>query len=587
MKKQAAVWHKFIYKCNRKGRAGTMDRKTKLPIGIENFKEIRTQGFYYVDKTGLITELLYNWGKVNLFTRPRRFGKTLNMSMLKYFFEIGCDRTLFDGLAIAKESALCEEYMGKFPVISISLKEISSENFETARAMLCEVVAKEALRFQFLLESDRLSETEKQQYMRLIANNQEEFSMTDATLRGSLHTLSSLLEKHYESKVIILIDEYDVPLDKAMQAGYYEEMIHLIRSFLGFALKTNDSLYFAVLTGCLRVSKESIFTGLNNPKVLSIMDVEFDEQFGFMDSEVTEMLKYYQCPKAYEAVKAWYDGYRFGNVDVYCPWDVICYCHKLRTDPEAVPEAYWSNTSGNDIIRRFIDMADATTKMEIEKLMAGEAIEKEIHKELTYKELYDSLDNLWSVLYLTGYLTKRGKGTGDNLMLAIPNQEIRKIFESQILKWFHETVRKDGATLNTFCETFQRGDAAGIEEQFNDYLWNTISIRDTAVKGKKENFYHGILLGLLRYKENWELSSNQESGDGYSDIIIKTGKERIGIIIEVKYAKNGNLEKECADALEQIETNNYQEELKNSGMQTILKYGIACYKKRCMVMLAE
>ncbi|MBO5070456.1 MAG: AAA family ATPase [Roseburia sp.] len=564
-----------------------VNRKAKLPIGIENFKEIRTQEFYYVDKTGLIADLLYNWGKVNLFTRPRRFGKTLNMSMLKCFFEIGCDQTLFDGLTIAKETELCDTYMGKFPVISISLKGVSGKEFAAARAMLCNVIAREALRFQFLLESDRLSQVEKQQYMSLTARGEKEFSMTDAELMNSLRTLSALLEKHYDHKVIILVDEYDVPLDKAMHAGYYEDMIDLIRNFLSEALKTNDSLYFAVLTGCLRVSKESIFTGLNNLNVLSIMDVEFDEHFGFMDSEVKEMLEYYQFSEAYDAVKEWYDGYRFGNVDVYCPWDVICYCNKLRADREAVPEAYWSNTSGNDIIRRFIDMADATTKMEIEKLMAGEAIEKEIHKELTYKDLYDSIDNLWSVLFLTGYLTKRGRSAGDKLMLAIPNQEIRKIFESQILKWFHDTVRKDGATLNQFCETFQRGDAAGIEEQFNDYLWNTISIRDIAVKGKKENFYHGILLGLLRYKENWELSSNQESGDGYSDIIIRTGKERIGIIIEVKYAKNGDLEKGCVEALEQIETNNYEEELRKNGMRIILKYGIACYKKRCMVVLAE
>ena len=540
-----------------------------------------------MDKTDFITELLHNWGKVNLFTRPRRFGKTLNMSMLKYFFEIGCDRTLFDGLAIAKETELCEEYMGKFPVISISLKEISGDTFETARAKMCDVIAREALRFQFLLESERLTEVEKQQYMSLIKRGEEGFSMTDATISGSLYTLSGLLAKHYESKVVILIDEYDVPLDKAMHAGYYEKMIYLIRGLLGFALKTNDSLYFAVLTGCLRVSKESIFTGLNNLNVLSIMDVEFDEHFGFVDDEVQELLEYYQFSKCYESVKEWYDGYRFGNVEVYCPWDVICYCKKLRSDPEALPEAYWSNTSGNDIIRRFIDKADATTKMEIEKLMAGETIEKEIHKELTYKELYDSTDNLWSILFLTGYLTKRERGTGDKLKLAIPNYEIWKIFESQILKWFHDTVRKDGATLNTFCETFQNGDAAGVEEQFNDYLWETISLRDTAVKGKKENFYHGILLGLLRYKENWEISSNQESGDGYSDIIIKTGKERLGIVIEVKYAKNGDLEKGCKEALAQIETNHYEEELKKCGMRTILKYGIACYKKQCMVLLAE
>lgn len=563
-----------------------MDRKIKLPIGIENFKEIRTEGFYYVDKTGLIRELLHNWGKVNLFTRPRRFGKSLNMSMLKHFFEIDCDRSLFDGLEISEETELCDAYMGKFPVISISLKGVSGSQFEAARAMMCSVIAREALRFQFLLESDKLSEFEKQQYVSLVQRDENGFSMTDADLMNSLLTLSVLLEKHFAHKVIVLIDEYDVPLDKAMQADYYEDMVNLLRNFLGEALKSNDSIYFAVLTGCLRVAKESIFTGLNNFNVLSITTAQFDEYFGFTDSEVRELLEYYDLYGTYDTVKKWYDGYRFGNVDVYCPWDVICYCNQLRTDPEAQPEAFWSNTSGNDIIRRFIGMADGVTKREIEQLMAGEAITKVVRKELTYKEMYDSINNLWSVLFLTGYLTQRGKADGEKIKLVIPNEEIRLIYKKQILDWFQSTIRKDGVTLNAFCEAFKDGNAAGVEAQFRSYLKKTISIRDTFVrKEKKENFYHGILVGLLGYKDSWGVSSNKESGEGYSDILVEIEDEDIGIVIELKYADDGDLEAGCRKALAQIEANNYEERLHDLGMDNILKYGIACYKKRCKVML--
>ena len=563
-----------------------MDRKIKLPIGIENFKEIRTEGFYYVDKTGLIRELLHNWGKVNLFTRPRRFGKSLNMSMLKHFFEIDCDRSLFDGLEISEETELCDAYMGKFPVISISLKGVSGSQFEAARAMMCSVIAREALRFQFLLESDKLSEFEKQQYVSLVQRDENGFSMTDADLMNSLLTLSVLLEKHFAHKVIVLIDEYDVPLDKAMQADYYEDMVNLLRNFLGEALKSNDSIYFAVLTGCLRVAKESIFTGLNNFNVLSITTAQFDEYFGFTDSEVRELLEYYDLYGTYDTVKKWYDGYRFGNVDVYCPWDVICYCNQLRTDPEAQPEAFWSNTSGNDIIRRFIGMADGVTKREIEQLMAGEAITKVVRKELTYKEMYDSINNLWSVLFLTGYLTQRGKADGEKIKLVIPNEEIRMIYKKQILDWFQSTIRKDGVTLNAFCEAFKDGNAAGVEAQFRSYLKKTISIRDTFVrKEKKENFYHGILVGLLGYKDSWGVSSNKESGEGYSDILVEIEDEDIGIVIELKYADDGDLEAGCRKALAQIEANNYEERLHDLGMDNILKYGLACYKKRCKVML--
>lgn len=565
-----------------------MGRVRKLPIGIESFEKIRTEGFYYVDKTGLIKELLNNWGEVNLFTRPRRFGKSLNMSMLKCFFEIGCNPALFEGLEIERETALCNAYMGRFPVVSVSLKGVSGNSFATARAMMCMVIAQEALRFQFLLESDRLSDFEKQQYLRLVKSDDKGFTMSDADLMSSLLVLSSLLHKHYGRKAMILIDEYDVPLDKAMHAGYYEEMVGLLRNLFGQALKSNDSLQFAVMTGCLRVSKESIFTGLNNPKVLSIADVEFDEYFGFTDEEVRLLLEAYQLSVHYDTVKEWYDGYRFGDREVYCPWDVICYCDKLRSNPKAQPESYWSNTSGNDVVRHFIEMAGGTTKRELEQLMEGKAVDKTIRQELTYKELYDSIDNLWSVLFTTGYLTLRGEPEEGRYKLAIPNVEIRNIFKTQILEWFQDTARQDGVTLNAFCEAFKNGDAAGVEAQFRAYLKKTISIRDTFVrKDKKENFYHGILLGLLGYKDTWSVSSNKESGDGYSDIMIEIDDDETGIVIEVKYSEQADLETGCREALEQIEKRNYEEQLREAGMKTILKYGIACNRKQCRVMVAE
>lgn len=562
-----------------------MDRKCKLPIGIENFEEIRSEGFYYVDKTGLIRELLNGWGKVNLFTRPRRFGKSLNMSMLKCFLEVGCKKGLFDGLEIARETALCEEYMGKFPVISISLKEVSGGSLETARTMLCGVVESEASRFYELMASDVFTENDREKYRQILAlGRMENRAMEDAVLMGSLKTLSGLLKKYYGQKAVILIDEYDVPLAKAFEGGYYDQMTDLFRNLLGAALKTNDSLQFAVLTGCLRISKESIFTGLNNLRVLTVGDVQFDEYFGFTDADVTNLLEYYQLGEYYGTVKEWYDGYHFGNVDVYCPWDVICYCSKLRAEPGAEPEEYWSNTSSSDIIRRFIRMGDGMTRRELEQLMAGRAVEKKVRQELTYKELYDSIDNLWSVLYTTGYLTQEGKPEGGRRKLVIPNKEIRNIFESQILEWFQEDARRDGAALEAFCEAFARGDAVKAQEQFARYLRRTISIRDTAVrKDLKEGFYHGILLGLLSYKTTWGVSSNRESGDGYSDILVEAEAEDLGIVIEVKYAEDGNLEAGCRAALEQIEKNSYTELFWDWGIDRVLKYGIACYKKRCRV----
>lgn len=561
--------------------------RTKLPIGIEKFEEIRTEGFYYVDKTGLIRELLDNWGKVNLFTRPRRFGKSLNMSMLRCFFEYGCDSTLFDGLEIAGQREYCQKYMGKFPVILITLKGVDARNYEEAAGMLRSIIGTAALRFQFLADSPRLSNEDKSLYRQLIKiddSGKQGFSMPPEVLADSLRMLSELLRKHYGQNVILLIDEYDVPLDKAQQAGYYDEMVTLIRSLFGQALKTNDSLYFAVLTGCLRIAKESIFTGLNNMNVFSTTSTQMGEYFGFTDDEVTEMLRYYGLEDNFETVKKWYDGYRFGTAQVYCPWDVINYCRDARFQPEAFPRAYWINTSGNDIIREFIRMATPGTRREIEALVAGETVTHRIRQELTYRELYDNIDNLWSVLFTTGYLAQRGAEDADVYRLAIPNLEIRQIFVEQIQEWFREESRKDTPRLDALCSAFLRGDADAVETQLNTYLRKTISIRDTAArKTKKENFYHGMLLGLLSHREDWIVISNTESGDGYSDILVEAEDQGIGIVIEVKYAEEGKLDAACTEALEQISRLDYEDRLRQDGMDTVVQFGIACYKKRCIV----
>ena len=567
-----------------------MAYRKKLPIGVDNFEKLIQEDFYYVDKTGMIAELLENWSEVNLFTRPRRFGKSLNMSMLKTFFEIGCDKNLFQELKISEEKELCKEYMGQFPVISISLKGVEGLDFESAKEGLAYIIGKEAMRFYFLKDSPHLTEEEKGIYQGYIATEKGGFTIgSDAEkLVTAVNGLSSMLEKHYGKKVILLIDEYDVPLDKAFQYGYYEEMVSFIRNFLGNALKTNPSLYFAVLTGCLRISKESIFTGLNNLKVMSITNVQFEEYFGFTDSEVKEMLNYYGLMDHFDSMKAWYDGYRFGNQDVYCPWDVLSHCDNLRADSNARPEDYWSNTSGNAIVRRFIDLANGKTKDEIERLIAGETILKEINQELTYGELDNSIENLWSVLFTTGYLTQRGMADGDKYYLVIPNYEIRKLFIRQIRERFRYQAGSDRKTLDKFCNAFPDGDGSLIEELFNDYLWNIISIRDTTARNeKKENFYHGILLGILGFQDDWIVKSNAESGIGYSDILIETRRNRIGIVVEMKYAENGNLEAACQKALQQIEDKKYESKLKEDGMRSIIKYGIACYKKECKVKMGD
>ncbi len=556
-----------------------MDNKLKLPVGIENFEEIRKSGFYYIDKTRLIEQLLQNWGKVNLFTRPRRFGKTLNMSMLKSFFEIGTDSSLFEGLYISNNTELCNEYMGKYPVIFLSLKGVDGLTFSKSKEMLSEIIKEEADRHYYLKNSEKLTQEDRISFQSILTG-------TDENIENSLKTLSRFLYKHYDRKTIIIIDEYDVPLDKAFQNGYYKEMVALIKGIFGQALKTNDFLQFAILTGCLRISKESIFTGLNNFEVLSILNVQYDECFGFTDEEVRKILKDYGLSAHYADMKEWYDGYRFGNTDIYCPWDVIRYSKSLCMYEEAKPEDFWSNSSGNAIVRRFIDKADASTKNEIERLIAGEYIEKEISQELTYEELDDRIENLWSVLFTTGYLTQQGRTDDDRYRLAIPNKEIRNLFIKKVREWFRDASKNDGKALEEFCNAFIQKNSQKIEQLFGDYLWNTISIRDTAVaKEKKENFYHGILLGLLGYKSNWIIKSNAESGTGYSDILIEAPDNRTGIVIELKYAENGNMDKACLDAIKQIEEKDYVGRLKQDGMRNFISYGIACYKKDCKVML--
>lgn len=570
--------------CFINGRGYKMAGLKKLPIGIENFEEMRREDFYYVDKSHVIEQLLTQWGKVNLFTRPRRFGKSLNMSMLQSFFEIGKDKTLFDGLRISDNQELCEKYQGKFPVVSVSLKGINGATYEEARRFLIKTINEEARRLSVLSDSTELDETDHELLTQL-----KKKEMTNDSLVYSIRELTELLEKHYGSKVIVLIDEYDVPLAKANENGYYDEMVLLIRNLFENALKTNSSLKFAVLTGCLRIAKESIFTGLNNFKVYSITDKSFDETFGFTDAEVRELLRYYGQEKYYETVKEWYDGYRFGNVDVYCPWDVINFCSDHLADPGLEPKNYWANTSGNSVISHFIDSVgkpQKLTRMELEQLVNGGIVQKEINSELTYKELYSSIDNLWSTLFMTGYLTQRGEFSGNRYNLVIPNREIRNIITNHILKMFKENVKDDGKTVSDLCDALLNQNPEKVELIFTEYMKKTISIRDTfAQKPTKENFYHGLLLGILGFKENWSVISNRESGDGFGDILIRIEDEDVGIVIEVKYADDGNLQGECEKALQQIIDIRYTESLEQEGIHTIIKYGIACYRKKCKVLM--
>lgn len=557
----------------------------RLPVGIENFAEIRRHGYYYVDKTQLIEQVLNRRNKVSLFTRPRRFGKTLNMSMLQHFFEIGTDPKFFQGLSISKNNELCEKHMGKYPVVSISLKSIHADSYAKAKAQLIKLVNREARRVQFLLDSDRLTAVDKALFSELLDREMEE-----DTLVSSLQELTELLEIHFGQQVIVLIDEYDVSLAKANQNGYYDEMALLLRNFFENVLKTNDSLEFAVLTGCLRIAKESIFTGLNNFKVYSITDTDYDETFGFVDDEVKKMLKSLNQQDHYEEVKEWYDGYRFGNTDVYCPWDVVNYCADHLTTPNATPKNYWLNTSGNEVINYFIDSVGEPQKLaktELERLVSGNVVRKRINETITYKELYSTIDNLWSTLFMTGYLTQRGSEDDGRYRLVIPNREIRNIVTDHILSLFQDEVKKDGQMANAFCQALMEGKEKEVERLLTAYMGKTISIRDTFVrKSIKENFYHGILLGILSFKTGWEVSSNRESGTGFSDILIEIDDSDIGIVIEVKYSDDEDqLEKDCKEALKQIKDRDYSQKLRDAGFHRILKYGIACQIKTCKVLV--
>lgn len=563
-----------------------MDEFLKLPVGIDNFEKIRRNGFYYVDKTSLIEQLFSNWGEVNLFTRPRRFGKTLNMSMLKYFFEIGTDRSLFDGLHISSNEKICSEHMGKYPVIFLSLKNAEGLNFDTAKYQMVELIAREAERFPFLAKDTNLSDRDREKYRVLTAFADGHYQMSDEVLYGSLQTLSELLYKHFNQKTVILIDEYDVPLDKAFQHGYYREMVALIRAMFGRALKTNEALAFAVLTGCLRVSKESIFTGLNNFKILSITDSRFDEQFGFTDKEVQKLLADYHLEARFSETKEWYDGYRFGNVDVYCPWDVINHIDRIKDDPNARPEAYWINTSGNDLVKRFVDKANRTTRNEIEQLIVGNAIEKTLRLDLTYDEIDNSIENLWSVLFTTGYLTQTGMTEDGAYRLVIPNREICEVFKLQIQEWFKKSIFSNTEQLTAFWKAFEEGNTDGVEMYLNRIMSNSISVFDIKTgEGKKEISYHNLLVGILTGNADWLVKSNVEAGEGFADIIVETEDPNAGIIVELKYTKNyDEMEQACKAALDQINDRRYQEYLLNDGRKDITLYGIAFCKKRCKAM---
>ena len=568
-----------------------MANSLKLPVGIDDFRKLRESHFYYVDKTRLIEQLLLNWSEVTFFTRPRRFGKTLNMSMLKSFFDIGTDEALFDGLYISGNKELCDEYMGKYPVIFLSLKGVEGLTYEEAFEAFVRIMGKEVNRVSFLADSDKLTQIEREQYKGLTIMKNGRLAFDKEKLISSLQLLSQLLYKHYGKKTIILIDEYDVPLDKAFQNGYYNEMVSLIRGLFGQALKTNEFLQFAVLTGCLRISKESIFTGLNNFKVMSITDSRFDEQFGFTDEEVRKLLSDYGMDSHFDEVKEWYDGYHFGRADVYCPWDVINHADHLRDDSDAKPQTYWINSSGNSLVRRLINRADSSTKDEIERLIAGEAIEKVIRQDLTYDEIENSIDNIWSVLFTTGYLTKIGEAKLPDsesyaYMLVIPNKEVREVFVLQIQEWFKAVVANDNDTMKLLSKAILDKDEAILARQLNIVMGRMISILDTkAPDDMKENFYHGLLLGLLRGSNpDWLIKSNRESGDGFSDILIKPENPDLGIVIEVKYAKEfKGLDAACDAAMAQIKQKRYDETLRDEGRCDILAYGIAFCRKRCKV----
>ena len=564
-----------------------MENELLLPTGVEDFEEIRTEGYYYVDKTALIEQILDKRSKVTLFTRPRRFGKTLNMSMVQHFFEIGTDPALFDGLHISENAELCEKYMGKYPVISISLKGVDANSYGEAKLELAKVINREARRYRFLLNDSRMDFIDKELFTQLINPQMEEYTLTN-----SLQDFTELLEKYFSQKVVVLIDEYDVPLAKAYENGFYDQMVLLIRKLFGNVLKTNNSLAFAVLTGCLRIAKESIFTGLNNFKVYSIANTEFDETFGFTDAEVMEMLNYYGLGNHFEEVKAWYDGYRFGNADVYCPWDVVNYCEDHKNNPNSELQNYWMNTSGNEVISHFVDSINdphMLTKSELELLVSGDTVVKHIDEMVTYKELYSNIDNLWSTLFMTGYLTQRGRDADGRYYLAIPNREICDIMIRRVLTLFRKSVSQNRELLRQFRNAMLAADADTMEHVLTKYMGKTISVRDSFTKSIRENFYHGLLIGILGLQGDWKATSNKESGDGFSDILVEVNEDdlHIGMVLELKYSKTEKaLDKECNDALQQIEDKNYDHELREKGYTKILKYGIAFYHKKCRIKVS-
>lgn len=564
--------------------------KKRLPSGIENFEELIGHEYYYVDKTYLIKDLFDRMGKVNLFTRPRRFGKSLTLSMLYYFLSNNGNQKLFDGLAIQKEEFLCREQMGKYPVILISLKGVEGENFESARMALSQIIYDTASKFIELRTSGKLTDEEKMDYQRFFVRNEKgDPDLSRDVIENSLLVLSRLLDKHFGQKVVILMDEYDVPLDKAYNKGYYDEMLACIRGMFHNSMKTNDALEFAVITGCLRVAKESIFTGLNNPKMFPFDDVRMTEYFGFNDKEVVELLSYYGRMDRYDTVRQWYDGYQFGKTEIYCPWDVISYCDILLDEKDARPRNFWANTSSNEILRRLAERSDDKILEEIKQLIAGKTVKKTINRELTYREIEDSVENIWSVMYMTGYLTAAGDTEGNNLMLRIPNAEVRDIFAETMEAWFKANVQSDGMTAEAFVMALLQRNPEKAQKILSRFLRKVISIRDTYVsKAKKENFYHGIILGLLGYKDGWVVCSNKEAGEGYSDIFVGVEKEDVCMILEIKYPdeeEESDLESGCLSALAQMDEKFYEDAA--AGYDRVIKYGIACRRKRCMIRMAD
>lgn len=562
-----------------------------LPIGIDNFEKLITRGYYFVDKTLLIKDLLDNKADANLFTRPRRFGKTLNMSMLQYYFEDRRDELtgdkidnsyLFEGLNIKEEGEQYTEYIGQYPVINLSLKSGKQPNYKMAYDSLIDEIMKEYRRHNFVLNSDKLLESEKKIFLNISNGEAKEIEYAK-----SLQFLSICLEKYFGRKTIILIDEYDVPLENAFFQGFYDEMISFMRSLFESALKTNPSLEFSVITGCLRISRESIFTGLNNLKIISILDDRYAEHFGFTDDEVIKICEDYNMQQKYETIKQWFNGYIFGETNVYNPWSVMQYVDDLKANINKSPKSYWANTSSNSIVKRLIERADDITKGEIEALIEGKTIEKPVHEDITYDDVYDNLDNLWNFMFFTGYFKKISERMDENTQenfveLAIPNLEVKYIFRTKILKWFNEKIKSEDLSL--LYTSIIKGEVDVFQKEVNRLLKKTISFNDAY-----ENFYHGFMIGLLSHMDGYIVKSNRETGDGRCDIYIKPlSIFDKAVIIEMKVCdKPKELFTKSQDALQQIEDKKYAYELNESGYEDIIKYGMAFYRKDCLVKIKE